>query len=295
MIERSKKRGFFCDECSRYSPSAICLRNGYPPLAICQLPFIISGVSRVSALYRLQRVDLDIDQHQTKLTAIHAKLANSPEVQQAGAQLEAAREVLASERKKAKALDDENKSLTAKIAQEEERLYSGKVKNTREMSDLQHEIATLKSKREKMDEAQLTAMDAVEGAEKIEAAARQSLTKVETSRAAEQADLLKERDHLNSLISEFQEARASSISAITADDLSIYESLRKRKRGVAIVELMNSTCKGCGESQSSSKVQIVKQEAELVRCANCERILFAGQEAGYTKSEGGDDDMITRW
>lgn len=256
---------------------------------------IISGVSRLSALYRLQRIDLDIDQQQTKLAAINVKLANSPEVQQAQAQLGAAQEVLASERKRAKALDDENKSLTAKISQEEERLYSGKVKNTRELSDLQTEIAALKSKREKMDEAQLAAMDAVEGAEKIEAAARQNLAKVEASRATEQADLFKERDHLNALIVDLQGARASSTSVIDTNDLAIYESLRKRKRGVAIVELTNSTCKGCGESQSSSRIQMVKQEAEMVRCTSCERILFAGQEAGYTKSEGGDDEMITRW
>jgi predicted nucleic acid-binding Zn-ribbon protein len=267
----------------------------HPPLAICRLPFIITGVSRVSDLYRLQQLDTEIGLRGSQLVATNDQIANSPAVLQAQAEHKTAQDSLAAARKQAKALDDENRSLTTKIKVEEERLYGGKVKNPRELKDLQAEIESLKQKRESLDEQQLTAMDAVDGAEKIEAAARANLAKVEAARAGEINDLIAKRETLQSLIINLQESRKSMISNITSGDLDLYESLRKRKRGVAVVALANSSCKGCGESQSSSRIQIAKQEVEIARCANCERILYGGQEAGYTTVEGGDDEMVTRW
>jgi len=259
------------------------------------MPFIITGVSRVSDLYRLQQLDTEIGVRESQLVAINDQIVSSPAVLQAQAEHKTAQDSLAAARKQAKILDDENKSLTAKIKGEEERLYGGKVKNPRELKDLQAEIDALKQKRESLDEQQLTAMDAVEGAEKIESAARANWAKVEAARAEEVRDLIRDRDHLQSLISNLQETRQSATKNISADDLALYESLRKRKRGVAVAALANSSCKGCGESQSSSHIQIAKQEVEIARCSNCERILYAGQDAGYTTVEGGDDEMVTRW
>ncbi len=259
------------------------------------MPFIITGVSRVSDLYRLQQLDTEIELRSSQLATINDQIANSPAVLQAQAEHKAALDSLAAARKQAKILDDENKSMTTKIKVEEERLYGGKVKNPRELKDLQAEIDALKQKRESLDEQQLTAMDAVEGAEKIEAAARANLAKVEAARAGEVSDLIVQRENLQSLISNLQENRLSAVKNISPDDLALYESLRKRKRGVAVAALANSSCKGCGESQSSSRIQIAKQEVEIARCSNCERILYAGQDAGYTTVEGGDDEMVTRW
>ncbi|MBI5350338.1 MAG: hypothetical protein HZB77_13645 [Chloroflexi bacterium] len=252
-------------------------------------------MSRVSDLYRLQQIDTEIALRGSQLAAINDQIANSPAVLQAQAEHKATQDSLAAARKQAKILDDENKSLTTKIKVEEERLYGGRVTNPRELKDLQAEIEALKHKRESLDEKQLTAMDGVEGAEKIESAARANLAKVEAARAGEVSDLIIKRDAIQSLISNLQENRSSAVTNISSDDLTLYESLRKRKRGVAVAALANSSCKGCGESQSSSRIQIAKQEVEIARCANCERILYGGQDAGYTTTEGGDGDMVTRW
>jgi predicted nucleic acid-binding Zn-ribbon protein len=252
-------------------------------------------VSRVSDLYRLQQIDTEIVLRGAQLAAINDQIANSPAMLQAQAGHKAAQDSLAATRKQAKTLDDENKSLTTKIKVEEERLYGGKVKNPRELKDLQAEIDALKHKRESLDEEQLAAMDAVEGAEKIEAASRANLATVEAARAGEVSDLIARRENLQSLISNLHDNRSSAVTNISSDDLTLYESLRKRKRGVAVAALANSSCKGCGESQSSSRIQIAKQEVEIARCANCERILYGGQDAGYTTVEGGDDEMVTRW
>lgn len=292
VIANAKVENLIYDEeATLQREAAIC----HQLLAICRMPFIITGVSRVSDLYRLQQIDTEIELRGSQLAAINDQIANSPAMLQAQAEHKATQDSLAAARKQAKMLDDENKNLTTKIKVEEERLYGGKVKNLRELKDLQAEIDALKHKRETLDEEQLTAMDAVEGAETIESAARANLAKVEAARAEEVRDLIRDRDHLLSLISNLQENRSSAITNISADDLALYESLRKRKRGVAVAALANSSCKGCGESQSSSRIQIAKQEVEIARCASCERILYGGQEAGYTTVEGGDDEMVTRW
>jgi len=257
--------------------------------------FIIPAVSRASTIYRLHKIDADLDQRRAQLAETQAKLASNPAVQQAQADLTAVGSELAAARRAAKTLDDENQTVSAKIKESEDRLYSGKIKNPRELKDLQTEIDSLKRKREGLDEQQLSAMDAVEAAEKKEAAAKSELAAVEAARAEEERDLLKDKSALGALIAKLGGEREAALISIPAEDRATYESLRKQKRGSAVSLLVEGTCSACGVAPSSSRIQAARQGGELVHCGNCGRILYAEQGKGYTDTDDREDEMIQRW
>ncbi|MEK7311491.1 MAG: C4-type zinc ribbon domain-containing protein [Chloroflexota bacterium] len=252
-------------------------------------------MSRASAIYRLQKIDTELDQRQAQLVEINTRLASNPAVQMAQVELAAAENELAAARRTAKALDDENLTLTAKIKETEDRLYGGKVKNPRELKDLQAEIESFRRKRGGLDEQQLNAMDVVEAAEKTEAAARGTLAAVEAARAEEQRDLLKDKGALEALIAKLGGEREAALISVSAEDRETYDTLRRQKRGSAVSLLADGTCSACGVAPSSSRIQAARQGGELVHCGNCGRILYAEQGKGYTDTDDKEDEMIQRW
>ncbi len=256
---------------------------------------IIPPVSRASAIYRLQKIDTAVDQRLAQLADLEAKLAANPVVQQAQADLAAAQNELTAARRQAKALDDENRSLAARIKESEERLYSGKVKNPRELQDLQADIVSLKRQRDTLDERQFEALETVELAEKREAESRDALSAAESARAAEQRDLLQSKNEIETLLAKLEGEREAALISVNAEDRPTYDALRKQKRGTAVALLVDGTCSACGVAPSSSRIQAARQGGELVRCGNCGRILYAEQGRGHIDTDDKEDEMIQRW
>jgi predicted nucleic acid-binding Zn-ribbon protein len=251
-------------------------------------------MSRASSLYRLQRIDTELDTRRAQLAEVNVKLAGSPAVQKAQTALAEAEAALAEARRKAKALADNSQSLADKIAEIESQLYGGKITNPRELKDLQADAESIKRRRSGVDDEQLAAMEAVEAAEARAAKAREALAAAEAARAEEQTNLLRDKGAIEALIAKAEGEREAALNGIDAADLAAYDALRPRKRGVAVALLEDGACTACGEAPSSSRIQAVRQGNDLVRCSNCDRILCAGQNAGFDTSVS-DDDIISRW
>jgi predicted nucleic acid-binding Zn-ribbon protein len=88
----------------------------------------------------------------------------------------------------------------------------------------------------------------------------------------QQADLLVEREALQERLAELEQARAQLLPNIAADDLANYESLRRRKRGLAVVQVQDGICSGCGVGVASSLEWQLRQEGAGY-CMNCGRIV----------------------
>jgi uncharacterized protein len=251
-------------------------------------------VSRASALYRLQKIDTELDKLRALLAEAEAKLASNPVVQKAQADLKTTQDALADARRQAKLIDDENKALSSKITDNEARMYSGTVKNPRELQDLQNDIASLKRKRDGLDEQQLAAMDAVEVAEAAETAAKAVLAAAEAERADEQSIVLKDKGAAEALIAKAEGEREAALISVNSEDRATYDTLRKQKR-VAVAILTEGSCGLCGVAPSSSRVQAARAGGELVRCNNCGRILYAEQGKGQVDTGDKEDEMVQRW
>jgi predicted nucleic acid-binding Zn-ribbon protein len=94
-------------------------------------------------LYRLQGLDSEGDKKRRRLAEVEAALSESEELQQARRAVERAGERVRKWAVKQRDLELEVQGLADKISHDEQRLYSGVIRNPKELEDLQAEVAAL--------------------------------------------------------------------------------------------------------------------------------------------------------
>jgi len=231
--------------------------------------------SQATFLYRLQTVDLAIVQRQNRLGEIEKVLGANDEVQAAQQQLQTADQSLAPWQTRSRNLDLEIKSIVQKIQSTEQSLYSGTVKNPKELRDMETEIDSLRRRQGQLEDEMLEAMVKVEDGQVAVADARQTLNDVQAKWAGSQTDLLDEKQRLESELEGLRGQRKQAAAAVEPASLTKYEALRPKKRGQAIALLQGDSCATCGVEQTSMIAQQVRQGTQLVLCASCGRILAA--------------------
>jgi predicted nucleic acid-binding Zn-ribbon protein len=228
------------------------------------------------ALYKLQEIDLAIQQHEKRLDEIHEQLADNAAVQAAQAQVKAAEDTLKPLQANMKDIDLQIKSTQQKRERTEQRMYSGNVKNPKELQDMQQEITSLKKWTRELEDRLLEAMVAVEEAEAVLDTAQSNLRDVTDSAAAENDDLLNEKQQLEDELDDLNAKRPQAVERIDAENLGLYNKLRPKKGNRPLARLKaDATCAACGVRQNAVIAKQVQQGADLVRCSNCGRILVA--------------------
>lgn len=232
-------------------------------------------MSRAEPLYRLQLVDMELDQAARTLREIETALAGNPAVQHAQAELTAAQKVYAALSAQARSLELESKSQDAKLREAEERLYSGNVRSPRELLDLQRDIEMLKRQRDQISEALLAAMLEMDEAQRSVTDCQKALDEALAHWEGDSAALREQRRAAQERIAAGNEQRAAIVAALPAGDLSLYQTLRGRKaNGVAVAVIKGRACSQCGEAPSSMLLQQARGDS-LVMCPNCGRILHS--------------------
>lgn len=231
--------------------------------------------SRAAALYALQEIDLEMAARRRRLAEVQAALGESLAVRQARAEVAAAQAELHRWQTRQRDLELEVASLAGKLAETEALLYSGRIRNPKELSDLQAELAALGRYRQAREDELLEAMLNVEEQMEALAAARRRLAEVEATTATDQANLRAEAAQIEARLKTLADERELHLMGINAADLAVYEALRERKHGQAVARIEDGACSACGDALPSSRLQQARQSEDLVTCANCERILYA--------------------
>ena len=230
-------------------------------------------MSKAHILLDLQEIDLTLDRLNKRLTEVKAARRETDEVKAAQAAAQQAEVIAVHNRATHKELEATAATLDTKVTQAEQRLYSGAVKNPKELLDLQNDIASLKRQKATLDEKLLQAMLSLEEAE---AALKQRLAEqqqIEAAWRASQTDLAAEQIQLEAGIAQQTLEQTGTRAQLSATDLALYDQLRRRKGGLAVVEMEHNACSGCGVKPTHSVVQQLRQGDQLARCGNCERIL----------------------
>lgn len=223
-------------------------------------------------LYRLQLLDSEKDAKQRRLKEIEAALGESKILRQAQQALDSAQKLTRKWAVRQQDLELELQGIADKITRSEQRLYSGAVKNPKELADLQAKVAALRRRRQKLEDDLLEAMIEREEAEATHVQAQEHLDETRGRREARQTDLLAEQETLEKELAEIEQAQAGLLPNIEQGDLATYQNLRLSKGGLAVVQIQNSVCRGCGVIISPNREWKLRQGG-LVCCGNCERII----------------------
>jgi predicted nucleic acid-binding Zn-ribbon protein len=223
-------------------------------------------------LHRLQYLDSECDAKQSRLAEIKAELGESQALKQARRALEVTQKLVRKWTLRQRDLELEAQGISDKTARSEQRLYSGTVKNPKELADLQSEIASLRRRQQKLEDDLLEIMIEREEAEAAYTQAQQHLDETETHWSLQQANLVIEQETLQKNLSETEQTRAELLPSIDAGDLSTYQHLRRRKGGLAVTQVNGDACGACGMAISPNLKWQLRQEG-LAHCSNCERII----------------------
>lgn len=222
-------------------------------------------------LYELQQVDQAIDAKSRRLEAIAAQLKESETLKQARSRLEQLQQRVTRIERTQLEQELELRGLADKLKAEERRLYSGRVKNPKELAGLQKEVRYLKRRHKEMEEQLLETMVAREEiqAQLDEAAA--ALDRLEAEWEAHQATLLDEQRQLQDELSDLTRRREELVARVGRAALDSYDHLRRTK-GIAVAPVQGGLCGGCQVALSAVDQQRARGE-DLAYCGNCGRIL----------------------
>jgi uncharacterized protein len=232
-------------------------------------------MSAALGLYRLQQVDSQIDQIQARLKAIQQTLENDAELRGVNQRFAAADGKHKEAEHALKLSEAEVEKQRIKIEQTEASLYGGKVHNPKELQDLQKDVASLKRHLETLEERQLEAMITLETTENEVQMAKAALEGVQSNLREQNKDLAHESETLHKNLERLNSERLAVVTDIASQTLSIYDQLRKQKRGLAITTIADNSCEACGTTLTASQQQTARSTNQLFHCPTCGRILYA--------------------
>jgi predicted nucleic acid-binding Zn-ribbon protein len=150
------------------------------------------------------------------------------------------------------------------------------------MTNLQHELESLKRRQSDLEDQELELMERLEVAEKALAAAQQGLDKAreDRERAEQQRD-----DALADIADQtkrHEAARAEVAGGLSAPLLTLYDRIRTQTGTTGAALLKARSCQGCRIEFYGSQLAAVRtaDPHEVVRCENCGRILVRTAESG---------------
>jgi hypothetical protein len=226
----------------------------------------------VKQLYQLQEVDLELESNERLLRQMVSQLGENQAVVRAQTKLASEQKRLSELRHRQRALEWEIDDLTSKLTATEEQLYSGRIKNPKELTSLQHEVNILKAKRDQLETSVLEIMDQVELAEASVSALSGEFKKLEAEWQNQQQQLSAEIEKLKDKLSELKHRRKLLSAEIAPQVVELYDRLKKQK-GQAVAKVEQGICRGCRISLPFSELQRARG-GDLVQCSSCGRILF---------------------
>jgi predicted nucleic acid-binding Zn-ribbon protein len=165
-------------------------------------------------------------------------------------------------------------SMSQKTAAEERRLYDGSVANARELESIRHEVDNLKKRKGDREDELLALMqirEDVEGDEREALARSDGLRSRVADVEGAAADELRRVD---ADLAEREQARGALAATVEPDLLELYDDLRRQKKGVGAVALVDGVCQGCHEQLSAVERDRLKRTDGPKRCEHCRRILI---------------------
>lgn len=225
-------------------------------------------------LYELQEVDLEIEAKGEALARVESRLGKREALDEARAALSRERERLAELETSQRLGEGEVEDLRAKTALLEGKLYSGSVRNPKELTGLQEQVEHLKKRGRGQEDRLLDIMTEVEAVQQRVNSKSSELERMEESWREEQNSLSREQAELRAALATLEQRRKELIVSIDSASLELYHTLRVKRQGRAVAKVERGMCQGCRIVLPMTELQRARMGEEIVQCSSCERILY---------------------
>ncbi len=227
-------------------------------------------------LYDLQQIDAELASAEEELAGVRSRLSDESAILSAKSELEEITDRLTDLMAKRRAADGIVTDLQSKTTNLESKLYSGSIKNPKEVAAVEEERQFTVNQQEQEEEKLLVLMVNLEEMETAQASGKSELERLEEARPLERVELQKSQERLEAEIAKFQEERGDIVPHVRSDLVTLYDSLRQTKKGQAVAKVERGMCQGCRLTLPQSEVQRARSATGVVQCNSCRRILFVG-------------------
>ncbi len=229
-------------------------------------------MSVTKQLYQLQEIDLELESNEQALRQISSQLGESEAVVGTRNKLAVEHQRLEELKREQRSIEWEIDSITSKLTTVEEELYSGRIRNPKELANLEHETSGLKAKRDQLEDKALEIMEQVESATKNVNTLDSELKALETEWQGQQQQLSSQLEQVKTMLSNLKHKRQQLTAEIDPQVVEVYHQIKKQ-RGTAVARVEQGICHGCRISLPVTELQRARTDS-LVRCSSCGRILF---------------------
>jgi predicted nucleic acid-binding Zn-ribbon protein len=232
-------------------------------------------MSDLQLLNQLQDVDLQIEAKISSLQEIESSLGETGGLTTARAQVDSLRELLHDQEQRLRELELDVDDETDHIKADERKLYSGTVKNPKELEGLQRDLGQRQSRKSHLEDRELEVMSDIEATQAELQRAQAELERVGAEWDEQQRELSARQSEISAELETLRDTRVQVAALVEPANISLYERLRREKRGRAISRVERSTCMGCRIALPMGIVQHARTNREFVYCPSCGRILYA--------------------
>lgn len=231
---------------------------------------------KLKALEELQHIDLQIRDLTAQAEAHPARLRQiESERGQAQKALDAWRGKLA-DNERARRQNEQLLQLERdKVRKWESRL--NELKTPREYAALARELDIAKKTNQTAEEEIKRLALEYEDIKRQLATAEAALAEKDAVVQREGAGIQQALQELNTQLGELQAHREAAAAHCDRSLVSKYERIRKQRGGVAVVAVINGTCKGCNMNIPPQMANTLRVGGEIQLCPSCHRFIYAAE------------------
>jgi len=229
--------------------------------------------NQLELLWELQRIDLSLKSMSEERDRYPKEVKKLEENQNME------RERIQKEREKAELLEKERRRKEGHLNMEQEKIKRAEgrmfeVKTNKEYQALLSEIEGVKEANSREEEEILQVMDEIDGLKKdLSKREKEMATTVERIEAEKKK--IQERMSQGDAVWKQQMERRDALSKeIESKLIKLYNTLKEKRQGIGVVGVKQETCQGCFVHVPPQMFIEVQKNKSLIRCPNCNRILY---------------------
>ena len=223
-------------------------------------------------LEELQRHDAKLQELEGELKTLPEKLQSSKnDLAKMEALLEKERFELSETERFRREQEMSLKEMEGNVSKAKSKLQG--VKTGKDYMAAQREIEATRKMMGDREEETLKLMGVIEAAKKTIAAHESDVSQLREHVAAQEAQTMERVREVEKTVAEARAGREQVAAKVKPDVLKRYGSIRLR-RGLAVVPVVNGTCKGCHMTIPPQLYNIIQRGLSLETCPSCARIIY---------------------
>lgn len=172
-------------------------------------------------------------------------------------------------------------TVRARALKDQQRMAASGVP-AKEISSLQHEVASLARRQGILEDELLELMEIREAAESQVVDFKRQLEVIGSERATASAARDEVLEELDDAEKKRHAERERLVGTLPSDLVALYDRVRESSGGVGAAMLRQRRCEGCRIELAGSELSEVRNAKadQVLRCENCRRILVRSDESG---------------